>query len=941
MSMEVSLCLRLEERERPTRADAWFIGNADPCSWLDEIARWGISMAALRLLVVPLSIRERSPRGVLVLVPDSAVPRVSPRSLPFTRFCESLYIPSQTRVDPAITEHEFTLHGTENLHVLLPPARLVGFGADEILRVTDLVSRPRHIRRAWDRAHPGTKSPGAIREIKRTRQEGSDEIFANAAHEIGNQSTDNLPEGPGEAGILRTTGYQITHGLTGALGAVADRIGGATDEETIEQSADGHEDDPRRKGLLGRMANWAHKKSRAIGEKLALNRLRELSRLTNLLESDPERGLRHAIPLREIGHRGLAPPNSRLGERTADFRLDRLRGGRPGDPWEIPDTLYSRLLHQYILAAQRELDLGHYRRAAYILAELLGDYDAAAHALVEGGHFREAAVLYRDFLRQPKEAAECLEEAGLYLEAIQLYEEVDEFTKIGDLWRRLDDQAKSERAYYRAVAKLSDSGDLIGAAALLEGALDSPDDAFSLLMAAWPDSVVASTCLREALDLVGRHGWHQEGGRIIRDLGRGTLPRHKREATARVLVEQSQQYPDESVRRLAEDTARVVLGRLLEESGEEKVDELARIVARLDPDDASLARDALRFAFSVKSRSVRKPQRPRQFVQLPSRGRLELPSTFRWVAFATVGEIFYAAGKSVLAGDPGIAFHRQTWDGRHTDLVWFLGLGVDSEGLIVAPDPLESGPTIGAIPAAQRRFQPILRKWPEVVFPSGPASVGMPPWLTEAPFGLCYRSDGIICALNLERSELTLNSYNANGDFLNRKPLFPVSSSDHVTGQPRSIVANGANVWFVWDGFVVLVKEDGAVQRFPCPNEPRRLVPLGDAVVVTCTRGLVILDENGLLLDTNGDVDVVAPDLVAPLATVVRGGFLVVLSGAGGRIYKLKARRGFKASPASPVEVGEFHAPDFGVVELLPLDEPLSFAVAGNGAVETFSLPIT
>src|SRR5436190_21747239 len=158
----------------------------------------------------------------------------------------------------------------------------------------------------------------------------------------------------------------------------------------------------------------------------------------DLLAKDPDRALKYALPVGGEGHRGLAPPSNRLGERDTSFNLGRLGGGGPADFWDLPNEYRQRLVARYRELANRELRLGRYRRAAYIFAELLSDLEAAATALTAGRHWREAAILYRDRLNRPLDVAHCLEQGGLWAEAVALYESMQVYQKAGDLVRKLD-----------------------------------------------------------------------------------------------------------------------------------------------------------------------------------------------------------------------------------------------------------------------------------------------------------------------------------------------------------------------------------------------------------------------------------------------------------------------------------------------------------------------
>ena len=177
----------------------------------------------------------------------------------------------------------------------------------------------------------------------------------------------------------------------------------------------------------------------------------------NLLQNDPDQGLRFALPCGEGKHRGIARPSGTLPSHNVNFDLRRLGGGGAGDPWELPGDLYAQLRAKYMELAGREMRLGRYRRAAYIYAHLLGDFTNAAAALMAGKHWREAAVLYRDRLKRPEAAAKCLEQGGLWAEAIEFYEQLGDFEKVGDLYAQLEQPEEAEKAWRRAVEKHLDA----------------------------------------------------------------------------------------------------------------------------------------------------------------------------------------------------------------------------------------------------------------------------------------------------------------------------------------------------------------------------------------------------------------------------------------------------------------------------------------------------
>ncbi len=154
----------------------------------------------------------------------------------------------------------------------------------------------------------------------------------------------------------------------------------------------------RRRTWVNDFEDWANRQLRRLNEQGERIRNREIHRLLHLFDTDPEAALRHAIPMNAFPHRGLAPPGTGLGSRLPNFDLSRL-GGRAADFWNVPPNVQNLLRLRYREMADREMQLGRHRRAAYIYAELLGDLVSAANALKQGKHFREAALLYEEHLK--------------------------------------------------------------------------------------------------------------------------------------------------------------------------------------------------------------------------------------------------------------------------------------------------------------------------------------------------------------------------------------------------------------------------------------------------------------------------------------------------------------------------------------------------------------
>jgi hypothetical protein len=482
-----------------TDAKAWYLPVADPRAWLEEVCSWNVPLAALRLLLVPGSSDDRRACGALVILngddPESktAFSRVRPSALaePYICLARRLYIPRATELHPPMSDEELRRSMHLDVQVLHPSIGLVGANDEELVRVDDLIEPPDAPAAIdWGDAIPSEWVDPHIRSVQPTAVPRNEQFIEESGEGIGGADPTALAPLPqesplgraaavGSIAILSALEWLAKH-LGGGGGAPAGRAG-ATGKGAVGK--------PATDNWLQQIRGWSADKLAALRGALADARAREMARLLKLLESDPDEGLRFALPLAGgAASRGVAPPSWRLGKRSTEFNLKSISSSGPADAWEAPWEVHQRLLERYRALANRELALGRYRRAAYIFGKLLDDVHAAANALKQGKFYREAAVLYRDRLNDARSAAQCLEDGGLVAEAIPLYESLGNFEKVGDLHRRLEQETEAQAAYRRAVHEATIRGDQLGAARLLETKLCAPDEALRLLVDAWPDA---------------------------------------------------------------------------------------------------------------------------------------------------------------------------------------------------------------------------------------------------------------------------------------------------------------------------------------------------------------------------------------------------------------------------------------------------------------------
>jgi tetratricopeptide (TPR) repeat protein len=577
----IELPLRIRCSPSPRREPvAWFLPGDGPLAWLGEIATWTVKQSSLQLLVVPRSRRDPNPCGMLVL--GAGKDRPSLRCLPYGSAGGRLFLPVEAILDPDVTDYDLSrLLLADTQYVFHPAAGLCAFSGGEVLELADLLQAPPPNEGTWDRAQPGVAFAQRLTSLVPEDTPTIEQIMEQGRGDIGTQSKQirELPRSPDEPNTdpFSRMGRRARQMFAGLV-------------DWLTRQAQGTAGSPT---WVNRLQNWAQRQLDKVHDAWNRERDREILRLMDMLEHDPDRGLKYALPIGGESHRGLAPPGNRLGEREVNFNLRDDSG--PADFWAVPDDYHRKLVARYRELANRELQLGRHRRAAYIFATLLGDLEAAATALTAGHHWREAAILYRDKLKRPMEAAKCLERGGLWIEAIALYEELNEFEKAGDLHRQLEQEEEARAMYGKAVAHHSRAGDLMGAARLLYEKLHEPDEALAALEQGWPNSKQAQACLGETFRLRGVLGRHAESHARIERFQRDGLRPVDVALLVDVLAELAARYPDRDVRELAADRARVHTAGRLTTADQDERRRLLSAVERLAPEDRLLPRDCQRY----------------------------------------------------------------------------------------------------------------------------------------------------------------------------------------------------------------------------------------------------------------------------------------------------------------------------------------------------------
>lgn len=874
-----------------TAPAAWLIPGEHARSWLDELTSWHVPLAPLRLFVIPHSAVDLRPRGLFAIVPRDVKPQTSGLCQPYTCRGEHLYLPQEARLVPELTDHELAtcFRDQRQLLVFHPEAGLVGFEPEDAAGIQDLLGAPVSRHCSWDSAQPGTgfakrlqsiePDPESLPQIATLLDAGRDDIGFRS-----NQAGD-LPRAPDEPAddwasrAMRGIGEKLARAMQGLSG------GGTSAESAGTGSGSG-------RGL----GAWSQRQLERIQESLAKLRHRSLLRLLHMLEQNPDEGLQYALPFGQSGHRGQSPPSAFLGRHDTQFDLTQLAGGRPADAWQLPSEYYHRLRQKYLELASREMRLGRYRRAAYIYGVLLGMLDLAASALMAGHHWREAAVLYRSRLGRPQDAAQCLEQGGLWSEAIQLHEELENWERAGDLYRKLDQSEAAVRCYRLAVDRLAAQQDWLAAARLLESKLDTPGEALERLDRAWPEAAQGRLCLRESFQLIARLNRHEEMLQRIHGLRNSILNDERMTIVAEELAQVATDYPHLPVRPLAADAVRAIAASRLRGASMNHRELFVHSVRRLVPEDRLLTRDCQRYLETHRRPGPGATKRPSATakVQSSSSGREPiLVSEFvlpphppgwtkagAWRAARTAGGRLYLAGSANLEHREYVIAAECDWENHHRWLgeprLWgnFASLGP----MMFAARAGERLEILIAVLGHKLLVQQVAAQdaFPEEL------EAGTPSWLPATAISVTSDRDGNAWVIEYRQNQLMLHAFSPDGTPRGSHTIQALLPQESELNVPLEIAENVVCAGIGEQLFVL--DRDGRQQYLSLDSQ---IYEIATSPAHSVPRAVVSLFEGAAFcwLDRQ-EVRRFATSLYQPTVAFLAGGWVVLADNRQGQVYR-------------------------------------------------------
>ena len=631
--------LQLQYKANPQHPiKAFLIKGAQPSDWLQTINTWNISIPSIECYLLPTSRGNIQTNGLFVVF-KRIVPTVTitPNITTYGQVTDRLYVPVQSALTPAIEDKELQQILLYDKQVFHPAIGLVGFSVTDQINLGDLLLYPQAVTADWGKAKAGNTAAPPLQRIQMI-QPPPEKLVDSLKDNIGSQPLKDIPknkeqEAQSESGKLLDNLKDNL--LKGGLG-MADRL-----KEALANNGVKGGNEP---GMIDRFEKWANDQLKALEEK----RKKELDRLMDLFDEDPDEALKYAIPLDNAYQpRGTAAPSESLQERSTDFNLSNIGGGRGADTWAA-DARYFELRGKYVQAAKAQIEKGEFRKAAYIYAQLLGDFHAAANVLKQGGFYREAAALYKDHLKNNRQAARCLEEGGLLFEAVEIYEDLGKHEKVGDLYTQLEQQEKAALNYYKSVSSYLIFKDHLNAARIFSDKLADTPKAQKVLLDGWKGHRQAEPCLKEYFKQVEKDALPEQ----LNALYEPKLPYAKKNIFLNVLLSLQHENIPTAAQQTSETIAYTIIGEQVQIGNTARLKDLRAFV----PEDQLLPSDVNRFIAQQQSKKTRTP-RPKEGTIIKS---IHLDRQVNWLESTTNHSDFFLLGKK----QQQLYFVRGKWSGE-------------------------------------------------------------------------------------------------------------------------------------------------------------------------------------------------------------------------------------------------------------------------------------
>lgn len=222
---------------------------------------------------------------------------------------------------------------------------------------------------------------------------------------------------------------------------------------------------------------------------------KEVDKLMEMLENNPDEALKYAIPIDDTGlSRGSANAAFRFGKFRDSLSYNTRSFSGSGYSIDLGDKT-EILRRKYINAANKLIEEGKHEKAAFIYIKLLNNYRDAAQILHKGGFYKESASIYLKQLKDARKAAQVYEEGNLLTNAIEIYKRINDFSKVGDLYSLLHNKVEAEKYYQLEIEKLINTSNYFNAAEIYLYKIKDKESGQSVLLNAWNRQSDSVKCL--------------------------------------------------------------------------------------------------------------------------------------------------------------------------------------------------------------------------------------------------------------------------------------------------------------------------------------------------------------------------------------------------------------------------------------------------------------
>jgi len=602
---------------------AGWLSSDNPEHWLGETTRLHHAGMKKSPGILPVTL-DGITHGAVLMLPENEAPALSHRVTPLVYILPNVLSLKNAELSLGLLEHEVrSLAFPGKLYLFLPGPGLIALERTSVLKPQNLIIlEKRNV--AWNLAQPGPPAPPRLNGIRVELPEAEDlGLESDGIGDLKGKKID--PSGP-----LGKIGKGIGMGLGGLAAGPILGLG-----KIVRMLPDG----PGSHGptAFDKLEEWAKKNWKQITDA----RQRELDKLMELMDKNPEQGLRYALPLN--GHearRGKAAPSWTLG--MNNLRLGSSQGGGAVDGWDLDYQTQLRLEKQYRKAASDAEANNNHERAAYIYGELLGDWAAAADALIKAGRHRDAVAIFLHKLSDKNRAARALEEAGLTLQAAELYLELKKFEKAGDLFFELHQEERARDLWQEAVDQANDP---LEKSRILHTKIGNLPAAIKILDESWRKGTQTKACLKAQFKLLLQNDDLSPLHRLIEDFGQASTSTLAEIEKARLAVELKNNVLEKDFHPALEELVLNLSSKnLLQNPTSKSGHELLAQLKLMQEDDHLLARDTTRFV--AKNKNIATPSSASKRGHLDPSFILGIPQEGHWQSLACLGENTSVAGVS-------------------------------------------------------------------------------------------------------------------------------------------------------------------------------------------------------------------------------------------------------------------------------------------------------